>query len=106
MSKKSMYYLVARNRKTNDFQIIPIAGKYGNSLEEIDLYTTNYSGIQELIQALYSHQVIDEEDMNFFIVSQGNMNGEKKVSYLDLLFGDSAEIRDIASASSKGEMDE
>lgn len=104
MSKKSLYYLIARNRKTNDFQVIPINGKVGNLLEEIDLYTTNYSGIRELIDALYSHKVIDEKDMNLFIISQSDKQGEKKLSYLDLLFQDSAEIREVASSSLKGDI--
>ena len=63
MSKKSLYYLVGRDRRNNDFTIIPIAGKWGNRLEEIDLYTTNYSNVLELIQALHVQNVIDEKDI-------------------------------------------
>lgn len=99
MSKRILYYLVGRDRKTNDFQVIPIAGKRGNLLEEIDLYTTNYESVWELMKVLKSQNIIKSMDMDFFIVSQKEEKGEKTLSFQDLLFKDSYQIRDIAVAS-------
>lgn len=106
MGKKSLYYLVGRNRKSNDFQIVPIDNKYGNSLEEIDLYTTNFSNAFELMKALQSRDMLQEGDVDLFIVSQKEKEGEKTLTFLDLLYKDSYKIRDIALSSSNNKMDE
>ena len=106
MGKKSLYYLVGRDRKSNDFQIIPIDNKWGNSLEEIDLYTTNFSNASELMKALHARELLEKKDVDLFIVSQKEKNGAKTLSFLDLLFKDSYQIREIAKASSKKQIDQ
>lgn len=105
MSKRNLYYLVARNRKMNDFQIIPVNGKVGNSLEEIDLYTTSYGSALELIHSLQEQGILQGKDIDFFIVSQKHKKGEKQLLFLDLLYKDSAKIREVAEASSQGKLD-
>lgn len=106
MGKKSLYYLISRDRKSNDFQVIPIGNKLGNSLEEIDLYTINFSNASELMKALRSRDILEERDIDLFIVSQKEKNGEKKLKFLDLLFKDSYQIREVALASSKNRIEE
>ena len=106
MGKRNLYYLVARNRKLNDFQIIRINDKVGNSLEEIDLYTTNYGSALELVHSLQEQGILIGKDIDFFIVSQRHKKEEKHLSFLDLLYNDSAKIREVAEASSKGKIDD
>lgn len=102
MSRKNKYYLVGRYRKNNDFVVIPISGKWGNDLEEIDLYTTNYSNVLELVKALHVQGLIEDADIDFFIVSPK----EKSLSFSDVLYKNSSKIRSIAKASLDGNIEE
>ena len=106
MGKKILYYFVGRNRKNNDFKVIPIENKWGNRLEEIDLYTTNYSNCLELMKALSEEGNIDSVDMDFFIVSQREKDGNKDLVFYDVLYQNSSKIRSVAEASLKGNIED
>lgn len=64
MSKSNMYYLVARNRKNNSFEIVDFNGK----LENIDIYTTKFKNEKELSEKLLSEGKITSNDVDLYIV--------------------------------------
>ena len=47
--KKKNYFLVARNRDTNEFKILKVYGERATSLEKIDYATSKYSSYEELV---------------------------------------------------------
>ena len=85
MGKNNTYYFIARNKKTNDFNIVDI----GNSLEDIDLYTINFTGNPQLIKDLKSKGKIVDEDVDIYIVLPKKENNEKNLYYMDILYSDS-----------------
>ena len=78
MSRANQYYLIARERLTNEFSVVPLNGKRGLSLEEIDLYTTKFEGEVDLASKLREEGIISYEMPDFYIASQG-----KKGKYLN-----------------------
>ena len=92
MGKNNTYYFIARNKKTNDFNIVDI----GNSLEDIDLYTINFTGNPQLIKDLKSKGKIVDEDVDIYIVLPKKENNEKNLYYMDILYSDSKNIKNIA----------
>ena len=92
MGKSNMYYLIARNKKTNSFNIIDV----GNSLEEIDLYTINFDNKTQLVKQLVSEGKIDDSDVDTYIVVPKKDNGKNYLNYMDILYSDSSGIKDIS----------
>ena len=58
MGKPNLYYLVARDRLSDQFKIVPIHSKRGLSLEEIDLYTTSFQDEEDLAMTLREEGII------------------------------------------------
>lgn len=92
MGKSNMYYFVARDRVTNDLNIINI----GNTLEEIDLYTIQYDNKDELIKHLNEKGIITGTDLDLYIAIPKNSSKGKYVNYMDVLYSDSRGVEDIA----------
>lgn len=104
MGKTNEYFLIARNRLTNQFQVVPFGGKRGHSLEEIDLYTTDFKDEYELEDTLREDGVLPDEDTDFFIVHQRRANGEVTLTKQEALFSKHNIVRDIAENSRKGQI--
>ena len=98
MSKENVYYLVARNRLTNDLEMIPVQGKRGCSLEEIDLYTTAFEDSFHLERDL-NEKGFPISFSDFFIVNQGCLYGEKYLQKQEVLYSYHNVVREIAKDS-------
>lgn len=105
MGKVSLYYLIARDRKTDDFSVIPVQGKRGTALEEIDLFTTQYSSSEEFQKALQENGILSYEDMDFFIVTQSKVQGKTVLRNYGVLYSEDEAIRDIAKNSLQKNME-
>ncbi len=102
--EKNLYYLIARDRKTNDFTVVKVNNKRGVPLEEIDLYTTAFSNEQELRYMLQLDGVIDYEDADFFIASQNKVLGEVNLKKYEVLYKDNDTINEVAVNSLKNKI--
>lgn len=99
MGKINEYFLIARNRLTNQFQVIPVNGKRGCSLEEIDLYTMNYKDAFDLEDSLQEQGIVTGDDTDFFIANQTRVEGKKKVFKQEALFSSHRILQDVAKNS-------
>ena len=99
MSKSNRYFLIARDRLTNDFQIIPVTDEYGSSLEEIDSYTTDFLDEKDFQEKL-SHKGFSFANPNdFYIVTQVKRGGQNYLNQLEVLYADSRDIQEVADRS-------
>ena len=94
MGKKNLYYFVARDKKTNKFKFLD----FDKSLEKIDLYTINYDNKDDLLKHLLDEGKINDIDTDIYIVTSKKNEG---ISYYDILYSDSSNIKDIAEGFSK-----
>ena len=92
MRKGNAYFLVARDRLTNDYEFVSINGKRELSLEEIDSYTTHFKNEVVLEKGLNKIHTISLHGVDFFIVHQNN----KKLQKYEVLYEDNDRIRKIA----------
>lgn len=96
MGKKDIYYFIARDIKTNKFKIL----SFGQSLEEIDLYTIKYQNKEELLKFLITKGKITSMDTDIYIgIPKKNENGEYVINSFDILYSDSTSIKDLANGS-------
>lgn len=94
MGKKDIYYFIARDIKTNKFKIL----SFGNSLEEIDLYTIKYENKDELLKFLITKGKINSMDTDIYIgIPKKNDEGKYFINCFDILYSDSIGIKDIAN---------
>lgn len=105
MGKTKQYFLIARNRDNNSFQVISVNGRRGCSLEEIDLYTTQFFDALDLEKKLQSDGVIPFSNVDFFIVSQNLNNGKTFINNIELLFSNNSIICGIAQDSLYGNIE-
>ena len=89
MGNIKRYYLVIRDKSTNDYNIININDRNGNSnrsnrLEVIDDLTTHYRNKSEFIDDLLDQGYINNEDVDLFIVSPNSK--EDSLAYFELVF--------------------
>jgi len=85
--KKNQYFLVERNKRTEQFHILVRE----SSLEEIDLYTMKYRNMEELLGGVN----------DCFIVNQEN----SKLHIQEVLFQDCKEVIPLANASLQGALE-
>lgn len=83
------YYLVIRDRVSNDYNIINISDRNGhnnraNRLEVIDDLTMHYRNSNELINDLLEQRYINNSNVDIFIVSPNSKGNE--LSYLELVY--------------------
>ena len=102
MGKLRNYYLIARDRKTNDFKVVPVLGEHGSFLEEIDLFTTFFESSDDLTKYLNQMEIIHGDDVDFFIAHSSLENGHKVIWTQELLYQHGSEICPIASNSLGG----
>ena len=102
MSRANQYYLIARERLTNEFSVIPVNGKRGLSLEEIDLYTTKFDGEEDLASKLRKTGIISYEMPDFYIASQGKKG--KSLNTQEILYKKQSVVREIADNSRNHEI--
>lgn len=96
----SKYYLIARDRVSNDFQTLPVNEKKGCALEEIDLFTIGFQNSEDLAK-YYQEHGLTYPNVDFFIASQNKLNGEVYLKKQELLFANNSVVRDIAENSLK-----
>ncbi len=101
MGKRIEYYLIARENETNQVKRIPIQGKYGSSLEEIDLMTSQYKNATQLARFLRDGDLMPPVT-DFYIAYRDQ---EKKLRTMEVLYEDSLSIQDLATNSLNHEME-
>ena len=102
MGKKNVYYLVGRDPKSNQFEIINISERRGNSLEEIDLYTTSFGDCRTMSNFLLDQGLISNGYMDYYIVHQNKYHGKSYLHTDEVLYASTYPIRAIARSSSEG----
>ena len=98
MSRKSRYFLIARNRENNQYQILNITDTYGSSLEEIDCYTIDFENEKELLESLQKRGILEGNSYDFYIVHQTNEK-KSKLYTQEVLYSEHHHIRKVSSAS-------
>ena len=112
----SKYYLVAKSKNSEDFEIIKFRENeiYSNgndvlercfNLEKIDLFTSRFHTEEKLIQYLKENGRIKTDDVDLFVVSR---NGNK-IKFLSCIyyFGNRVELlRNIMIDSDKSKLNE
>ncbi len=83
------FYLVVRDVKTNEYETI----KEFETLEEADLYTTDYHNNRELAKHVWGKGIVPSQDLDFFIVKSNSKN--KYFDVMEVLFSDSKEVKCI-----------
>ena len=99
MSKTNQYYLIARDRLTNEYQVVSIDGRRSFSLEELDLYTTHFENESVLERGLNKIHAISLSNVDFFIAGQSKVNGKKVLKKMEVLYQNNDSIREIAKNS-------
>lgn len=94
MGKANVYYLIGRDRKTNEFDVINVGGKRGCSLEDIDLFTTDFACPEEI-----SKKFGRDIDTDYFIAFQKRMGNKKEIKTYEVLYSDNDMIKEIAKNS-------
>lgn len=97
MGKKNTYYLIKRNKQTNDYEIVFVNGKKGTSLEEIDLCTRD--NILDLGKGSFSIEV----DLFDYYIASVSSSG-KRISCYELST-DYEVVHDLAKASLGGKLE-
>lgn len=116
------YFLIARNRINNNYTVLKLndawylddgksTGKLSraNSLEAIDLVTSQFDSREHMAQRLYSREWIDNPDVDIFIASKRKKEGRTYIKFDEVIYGGKASrcgeaIRLIAKNSMNGEM--
>lgn len=105
MGRRKEYFLVARNKQNNDYQIIKINGKRSHRLEEIDEFTLRFGNSSNMTDYLTKAKVLEFSDCDFYIANQTN----NEMNYLEVAY-DSREsrtelLREVITASKAGQLD-
>lgn len=106
------YYLIARDRKSNSFNIVNIKEKWylndenNNThiacrLEEIDLVTSQFFSRSQLADRLYKIGVIDNTDVDIFIACKKVKDGKEYIRFDEVIYNPyrnrrMANFRDVA----------
>ena len=96
MGKSNTYYLVARDRKTNNFDVVKFDGK----LETIDLYTTQFKDSKALGAKLFEAGEIGSFNVDLYIV----IPKKDFVFTNEVLYEDSSDVIPLANDSLKDEL--
>ena len=105
MGRRKEYFLIARNKQNNDYQIIKINGKRSLRLEEIDEFTLRFGNSSNMIDYLTKAKVLEFSDCDFYIANQT----KQEMNYLEVVY-DSREsrtelLREVIDASKQGSLD-
>ena len=91
MGKTIKYYLISRDRNTNEFAIVYINGQRSTSLEDIDLYTMDSSNSTDL-----SKRINKDGDYDYYIVNQIKKGNSIFINTNEVIYSNSSNLRDIA----------
>ena len=91
------YYLIARNKTSNEFTILGLKSKWylkngtdilscSNKLEVIDLVTTRFKSREEMANRLVESNYIPNNNYDFFIVSKYKNNGVEKLKFQEVIY--------------------
>lgn len=91
------YYLIARNKTSNEFRILELKSKWylkngtdalsrANKLEVIDLVTTRFKSREEMANRLVESNYIPNNNYDFFIVSKYKNNGVEKLKFQEIIY--------------------
>ena len=105
MKRGNVYYLVARNRKDNSFKILSISGVRGCTLEEIDLFTTQYETEGALTDFFYHNNVLENGSYDYYIVHQKKVKGNVALYHDEVLYKNNSRIDEIAYNSLLGKIE-
>lgn len=94
------YFLVARDKDTNEFSIIKLKDKWydasgkgefyrANDLAAIDVVTTKFSSADEMIDKMYQNGYIDSSNVDLFIATGVKRNGKFYVKYHEVIYDNS-----------------
>ena len=96
----SGYYLVARNRKDNSFQVIKLKESWylgkkrgrddvftrENDLEAIDLVTTKFASEKDMAKRMLANGYITDSDVDIFIASKRKSDGKSYIKFEEVLY--------------------
>ena len=99
MGKPIKYFLVARDRNTNEFEIIKVNGHRFSSLEDIDLFTMESSNREEL-----SSRLNKEGDYDYFIVNQQKRGQNISIKTNEVVYSNDYNLEEIANNSKNKEI--
>ena len=97
--RKKPYFLIARHLDNNELEFIKVNDKYGTTLEEIDLFTTDFNYPNHLKGYLDRKGIISDSKVDLFIAKQKKYNDEVLLDFCDPLYGYNDNIKPIAEAS-------
>lgn len=103
--RKKLYYLVARNLESNELEFVKIGNSYGKSLEEIDLFTTDFNYKRQLLGYLAYKGIIKSSNVDLFIVKQNKYNEEVLLDFYEVLYAYNDSIKPIAKKSLDNKID-
>lgn len=113
------YYLIARDKTSNDFKILELKSKWylkngtdalsrSNKLEVIDLITTRFNSREEMANKLVQDNYIPNNNYDFFIASKYKKDGVEKLKFQEVIYNCKTsridEFRTIAYNSLKGKI--
>ncbi len=116
------YVLVAKSNKDNSYVVLKLRDEWylgkdkakgveksKNSLEVIDLVTTQFSSREQMAERLVRGGYIPDSDVDIFIACKRKNDGKTYVRFDEVLYGGKkdkrvAALRDVAEESLKGNM--
>lgn len=99
------YCLVARNILTNDVSFIEINEKWyspecngdnfalENSLEAIDLVTSQFKSMEQLVRRLLKNGYIDSDNVDIFIASKRKRGSGSFIRFYNVIYGSKQSLR-------------
>lgn len=99
------YFLVARNKDNNSFQIIGINEKwylgdkgqdvawYGSSLEAIDLVTSSFKSREQMIERLFASGYITDKNVDIFVANKTKIGDKDYVLFDEVIYNSENENR-------------
>ncbi len=105
MKQKTLYFLIARDRDSNHIEVIPVKEDWGDSLENIDLFTTTFEKEQDLTNYFIETGEIHSINTDFFIAHRAlDENNQSVLKLEEVLWHEDSKIKDIAKAASSGDI--
>ena len=108
MGVAKRYYLVIRDKSTNDYNIINICDRHGNTnrankLEVIDDLTMHYKDKEEFIDDLYEQGYVNNTNIDPFIVSPNSKNNY--LDYFELVFNNKSKRSELLNGIIETQLD-
>lgn len=94
MGKALQFGLVARNRKTNEFEIVKINGKRLLPQEDIDLFTIQFDNPEELSKAINK-----DGDIDYYLAAVQKRNQKTTIKTNEVVYSNCSNLLKIANDS-------